>query len=201
MVAGAVRLWGGRYRGILGRLFRPALYLTVALAVLMSGIGAVGYVAFTRASYDPARPVDAVIVLGGERDGREEYGLELARQGLTENVVLSDPYSGASKGLARLCATKDPRFKVTCVPPVPATTRGEAIFTRELATKEGWDSVLVISWRYHLPRVRYIFSQCFDGKVFVRPVPREYEFSPIEWEYIYVYQIFGFAKAVLQGDC
>ncbi|WP_240960886.1 YdcF family protein [Rhodococcus sp. A14] len=128
------------------------------------------------------RPVDAIIVLGGERDGREEYGIEHARQGVSANVVLSHPYWRGDPKMAEFCAIQDQRFTVTCVPPQPSTTRGEALFTRDLAAQHGWNSVMVISWRYRVPRARYIFSRCFDGDIVMRPVPRDYDFGVAHWE-------------------
>ena len=179
--------------------------LIVAVVVFtttaISASSVVGYFIYTKSRVDTLRPADAIVVLGGEDDGRVQYAMELARGGLSKNVVLSDWFSGTSKKMARYCATRDPRFTVSCVIPNPPTTRGEALFIRELAALHGWESVLVISWRYHLPRARYIFSQCFDGEIIMRPVPRDYDFSLAEWEYTYLYQTVGFAKAVLQGEC
>ena len=178
-----------------------AVSLVCALVLAVAGVGFVGYFVYTEARVDDVESVDAIIVLGGEHDGREQYAMSLARQGVSENVVLSNAYWTGDKQMAAFCATTDPQFTVTCLPPEPSTTRGEAILTRDLADQNGWESVLVISWRYHLPRARYIFSQCFDGRIFVRDVPRRYDFSLAEWEYTYLYQTVGFAKAVLQGEC
>ena len=63
------------------------------------------------------------------------------------------------------------------------------------------DHVVVVSWRYHLPRARYIFDQCFAGEVTMQAVPRTYDFSLVHWEYTYLYQLAGFTKAAIQGDC
>ncbi|WP_328799516.1 YdcF family protein [Rhodococcus sp. T7] len=171
------------------------------LAMVIGGVGIAGYFVYTKSHVDPVKPVDAIIVLGGEHDGREEYAIGLARRGVSKNLVLSNAYGTGDKKMVALCATKDPRFTVTCIPPIPATTRGEAQFTRDLAERNGWSSILVITWRYHLPRARYIFSQCFDGEIVMHPVPRDYNFSLAEWEYAYLYQTVGFAKAFLQGRC
>lgn len=175
-----------------------ALRIAVA-AILVFGFG--GWIFFNQARVDPPSRVDAIIVLGGQHDGREIYGIELARQGFSGNVVLSDPYSSSDKKMQGFCSIKDARFIVTCVRPSPGTTRGEAIFTRELAERFGWRKVLVISWRYHLPRARHVFAQCFEGDVTMRAVPRSYNYSLARWEYTYLYQSIGFAKAVIQGSC
>ncbi|MGB7364027.1 MAG: YdcF family protein [Rhodococcus sp. (in: high G+C Gram-positive bacteria)] len=165
------------------------------------GLGVAGYALFTRAAEDPITPVDAIVVLGGEHDGREEYGLNLARSGVSDTVVLSNPYSSKDTRMAQWCASGTAELTVLCVPPVPGTTRGEAIFTQQLAAQHGWNHVMVISWRYHLPRVEYIFGQCFSGQVSVRAVPRSYDFSLADWEYTYLYQVAGFVKARMQGQC
>ncbi|PQP25191.1 hypothetical protein C5613_10130 [Rhodococcus opacus] len=172
-----------------------------AAAVGVASLGGMGYLLYSQSQVDPIRPVDAIVVLGGDRDGREEYGIELAREGFSSNVVLSNPYWKGDRKMAEFCAIQDQRFTVTCIPPQPSTTRGEALFTRDLAAQHGWTSVMVISWRYHLPRARYIFSQCFDGEIVMRPVPRDYDFSAAHWEYIYLYQTVGFVKAFFRGHC
>ncbi|MBY6678757.1 MULTISPECIES: YdcF family protein [unclassified Rhodococcus (in: high G+C Gram-positive bacteria)] len=182
---------------------------TVRLALVMAslvvagtvGLGASGYVLFTRAAEDPVTSVDAIIVLGGEHDGREEYGLDLARSGVADTVVLSDPYNSRDRRMAAWCASGTATLTVLCPAPVPSTTRGEAIFTQRLAQQYGWSHVMVISWRYHLPRARYIFGQCFSGEVTMRAVPRSYAFSLADWEYTYLYQVAGFVKARAQGTC
>lgn len=76
--------------------------------------------------------------------------------------------------------------------------------TRQFAQQYGWKSVIVISWRFHLPRARYIFDQCFtspDRSVIMRDVPRTYPFSVANWQYQYLYQYGGWVKAVIQGQC
>ncbi|MGY4783674.1 YdcF family protein [Rhodococcus opacus] len=171
-----------------------AMIVAVVLTICSAGAG---YVVYNRSTVDEIRPVDAIVVLGGERDGREEYAFDLARQGISRNVVLSDPYGPYGTNLAARCGTRDPKFTVKCVPPNPGTTLGEAIFTRNLAIANGWNSVMVVSWRYHLPRARYIFSHCLSGRdVFMLPVPRTY--SAARWAYQYFYQSAGFLKAFVQ---
>ncbi len=170
-------------------------------AILVSIVGIGGYLEFTRASIDPIAKADAIIVLGGEHDGREAYGVALAERGVADTVVLSDPYGPSDKVMQKYCDTETPDYTVLCRKPKPGTTRGEAIFTQELALERGWNHVVVVSWQYHLPRARYIFGQCFGGDVTMQAVPRAYNFSLVFWEYTYLYQLAGFVKAGVQGDC
>ncbi|MBY6537513.1 YdcF family protein [Rhodococcus sp. BP-349] len=160
-----------------------------------------GYLVYTRASEDPLARVDAIIVLGGEHDGREQYGIDLAESGLADVVVLSDPYRPDDVVMRHMCNSPRESFVVMCARPTPSTTRGEALFTQELAAEHGWETVMVISWRYHLPRARYIFGQCFSGRVITRAVPRAYDFSMVDWAFTYAYQTAGFVKAVVEGPC
>jgi uncharacterized SAM-binding protein YcdF (DUF218 family) len=63
------------------------------------------------------------------------------------------------------------------------------MMARELAEAQGWNSIIVVSWRYHLPRARRIFEQCFTSptrSVVMRDVPRDYPFSVARWQYIYL---------------
>lgn len=178
------------------------IVLAIVMPVLMvSVVGVGGYLTFTKAKTDPIGRADAIIVLGGEHDGREAYGIELAEQGVADTVVLSNPYGKSDAVMKKYCGVQTDKYSVLCEKPVPSTTRGEAIFTQDLAQERGWDHVVVVSWRYHLPRAQYIFGQCFSGVVSMEAVPRAYDFSLVHWEYTYLYQLAGFAKAAVQGDC
>lgn len=182
------------------RLQRLLWIATLVVVVVLAAIGGVGYALFGVDRQDPLRKVDAIIVLGGEHDGREQYGIRLAQEGWSKTVVLSNPYDH-DRTMRELCDTRVDDITVTCEAPVPSTTRGEAIFTERLAKQNGWSSVIVISWSYHLTRSRYIFRNCFSGETVVRAVPRAYDYGPADWELIYLYQFLGTAKAVVQGGC
>lgn len=173
------------------------------LVVLLFVNGASGTVLFARAPVDPLAAADAIMVLGGEHDGREAYGLKLAEQGYADTVVLSNPYAASDKTMKKACAPRSD-IRVICRPPVPSTTRGEALIARQLADEHGWASIIVVSWRYHLPRARKIFKQCFvtpERSVIMRDVPRRYPFSVAQWQYTYLYQYGGWVKAEIQGRC
>lgn len=177
------------------------LTLLVVPPVLMVVLGVSGYFLFTRSHQDAVQPVDAIVVLGGEHDGREQYGLDLAEQGIADTVVMSNPYGPNDKTMARFCEAGTDRITVICFRPSPSTTAGEAMEVRDLAAQRGWTSVLVISWRYHLPRAKYIFGQCFDGTTIMRAVPRSYPFSLLDWEFVYLYQYGGFVRAFTGTGC
>lgn len=175
-----------------------AVVIIVLVDVMISG-----YVLFNNARIDELARADAIVVLGGEHDGREDYALELAADGWAPTVVISNAYNEGDAVMKRVCNPREV-FEVICVRPPLLTTRGEAIAVRALANERSWNRVIVISWRYHLPRARLVFRQCFSDDpdaVIMRPVPRDYRFSLLQWNVVYGYQFAGYAKAALQGDC
>lgn len=178
------------------------LLVASAVAVVVLN-GVAGYFIFSSATDSAVSRVDAIVVLGGEHDGREEYGLTLARRGIASTVVLSNPYRATDPVMRRYCR-RDGGTEVMCVKPNPPTTRGEALMTRRLAVERHWKSVLVVSWRFHLPRARLIFSQCLSNvgvSTAAKAVPRQYSLPVWYWEYIYFYQFAGIAKAVIVDNC
>lgn len=183
---------------------RVAIWGTAVLVVVVLGaVAAIGYPVFGKARQDPLQRVDAVVVLGGDHDGREQYGLQLAQEGYAPTLVLSNPYEDHDPVMTPLCGSggRVDGIEVLCERPEPATTRGEALFTERLAKERGWTKVIVISWQYHLPRSRFIFGNCFGGETVMRAVPREYDYGPADWELIYLYQSFAMIKATVQGGC
>lgn len=183
---------------------RHLTYTAIAtLVVFLFLNGASGTLLFARAKADPLARADAIVVLAGEHDGREAYAIRLAEQGFAPVVLLSDPYGPQDKVMREACKPR-PRIRVICGQPSILTTRGEAMMTRRLADERGWRSVIVVSWRYHLPRARKIFDECFvtpGRSVIMRDVPRRYPFSVAQWQYTYLYQYGGWVKAETQGPC
>jgi hypothetical protein len=118
--------------------------------------------------------------------------------------VLSNPYAADDPVMRRACAGSGQGITVICRRPAPATTRGEALAARQLATERHWKRIIVVSWRHHLPRARLVFSQCFadrPGVVIMRAVPRDEPMSLAEWEGTSLYQELAFLKARFQGSC
>lgn len=183
---------------------RHLVYMSMAaLVILLFLNGVSGTMLFAGAKADPLKRADAIVVLSGEHDGREAYGISLAEQGYAPTVLLSTAPGPKDLTMQESCRPR-PDISVICDVATPFTTRGEAIMTRHLAEKYDWKSVIVISWRFHLPRARYIFNQCFtsaDRTVIMSDVPRTYPFSVAQWQYQFLYQYGGWVKAVIQGRC
>jgi uncharacterized SAM-binding protein YcdF (DUF218 family) len=183
---------------------RRALVVVAALLVALTVVmGISGVTLFTNAKTDPLQKADAVVVLGGEHDGREDYGIELARSGLASTVVISDAYPKDDPVMQRVCKPQPP-IEVVCARATELNTRGEAQMVQRLATERSWTKIIVVTWRYHLPRARLIFQQCFSPNsdaVVMQAVPRRYDYSLARWQFIYAYQYAAFAKAEAMGDC
>jgi uncharacterized SAM-binding protein YcdF (DUF218 family) len=183
---------------------RTAVVSTTVVTVLAALNGAAGYLIFSNAKDSALSRVDAVIVLGGEHDGREDYGLALAPQVHASTVVLSDPYPATDRLMRRVCLPRNDAVEVICSRPDPSTTRGEAMMTRRLALERHWKNILIVSWRYHLPRARLIFNQCLSAmgvSTAAKAVPRHYVLPVWYWQYLYLYQFAGIVKAVASDRC
>ncbi len=184
---------------------RRAMLVTGAVGIaLVLMMAASGYILFYNAPTDPLQRADAVVVLGGEHDGREDFGLALARAGWAPTVVMSNPYLPTDPVIQRVCGQSGGGIEVLCPRPFPVTTRGEAEMMRRLANQRSWSKIIVVTWRHHIPRARLVFRQCFPNNpsaVVMEAVPRHYDYSLLGWEVIYAYQYGGFAKAWALGDC
>jgi uncharacterized SAM-binding protein YcdF (DUF218 family) len=182
---------------------RLALVIIAAIVAGNIVLCGVGYLVFNRAASSPLGMADAILVLAGEHDGREEYGISLAQRGLARTVVLSNPYRSEDKLMRRLCDARYDRIEVVCSEPDQTTTRGEAMMTRELVTQRQWQKLIVVTWRFHIPRTRFIFGSCLPPATEVSyvAVPRQYLYSLAVWEFQYLYQYAAFAKAAVSPPC
>ncbi|MEO3761520.1 YdcF family protein [Mycobacterium sp. B14F4] len=174
-----------------------------AIVVTNALLCGVGYFVFNRAAVGPLRQADAILVLAGEHDGREEYGISLAQRGLAPTVVLSDPYPRDDSSMRSFCQGRYHRIEVICSRPPHTTTRGEAMMARDLTAERQWQRVVVVTWRFHIPRTRLIFSRCLprSSEISYVAVPRRYEYSLAVWEFQYLYQYAALMKAVVTPSC
>lgn len=166
-------------------------------------LGASGYFVFNRAVSSPLAKADAIVVLAGEHDGREEYGISLAQRGLASTVVLSNPYRSNDELMQRLCQARYYRIEVICDRPPQTTTRGEAMMARDLAVQRHWQRLTVVTWRFHIPRTRFVFGRCLPSGTVASyvAVPRQYLYSVAVWELQYLYQYVALAKAAVVPSC
>lgn len=148
---------------------------------------------------DQTESADAIFVLGGNPYERYETAHQLARAGVSSQVVLSAP-KDYFPGMQRLCSPLSPGYEVQCFIAQPWTTRGEAHYLIELMTDNRWDNVLVITHREHISRARYIVGRCTDKDVlftdYRNPIPRGEVIG--NW----FYQVAAWSKAIFtQRGC
>ena len=122
-------------RSLLGALPVPASIAVIVLLLFVNGVS--GTIFFAHARPDPLVRADAIVVLGGEHDGREAYGLKLAEEGYAHTVLMSDPYGSTDSVMKNSCRSRA-GIEVICERPAPSTTRGEALMARTLAETRGW---------------------------------------------------------------
>lgn len=183
----------GRRRRRLRRRIATVAVLAIALFLLA------GAPFYGMPRIDPLRHADAIFVLGGHGYERYPYALELAETGLAPRVVMSNPAGTQDIWLTDLCTHQRYAFRIQCFDPQPATTKGEARELRELADQNHWNSVIVVTFRPHISRARYILQRCFDGELLMTESPAD--ISVGYWLWSYVYQTAGYARATLQKGC
>ena len=112
---------------------------------------------------DEVAKADAVMVLAGQKS-RLTVALELVRRGVAPVLVISDGLDPRWTQANRVCRSRDPE-RVVCIRPEPYSTRGEARLAARLARERDWDSLVVVSSRFHLLRARLLFERCFRGEL------------------------------------
>ncbi len=171
----------------------------MVLVFVVNILVAAGVPVYVHPQLDQPRHADAILILSGPYHDRYPFGFELAEEGFAPHVVVSNPNGAASPRLTQYCATPHPRFTVYCFAPDPPTTKGEARELRRLVSEYGWHTVIVVTFRPHISRARYILEKCFDGALVMVANPTH--ITGRRWVYEYFYQTAGYVRAVLQPGC
>jgi hypothetical protein len=173
--------------------------LAASVCVLVIGALVGGLPVYVRPQTDPLRRADAIVILGGDFYARYPFGIALASQGLASTVVVSNPKGRADRWLTNRCASPPPGITMHCFVPNPPTTKGEGRELRRFASQYGWRTIIVVTFRPHISRARFILEHCFDGELVMVASPAD--ISVPGWAFEYVYQTAGYARAVLQPGC
>ncbi len=181
----------------------------LSLAVLVVAVGALQWFIWNPKQEVPAH-VDAIFVLAYGPD-RMKLGRDLARQGVSENLVLSRSNwvreAVSSKESAQLpagewferCGVDYGDYRTFCVDPKPNSTGGEALGFTQLARRQGWESVLVVTERSHLRRAEIDMKQCFGGSVY--GVASAGDPRPVVKVWRSLYETFAYAKDLAFPAC
>jgi uncharacterized SAM-binding protein YcdF (DUF218 family) len=171
--------------------------VSVCLLLVVAVIG--GLPVYVRPQIDPLRYADAILILGGYGDLRYAFGLELALHGWAPNLVVSNPTGANDQWQRNYCAAPPSGLKVHCFVPDPPTTKGEARELGRLAGQYGWRTVIVVTFRPHISRARFVLERCFHGDLIMIANPEH--ISVARWAFEYVYQTTGYLRAMLQSGC
>lgn len=111
---------------------------------------------------------------------------------------------GAWEPATRYCEDQTPGVdeNISCFTPEEISTRGEAHAIREVAERESWDSITVVTSRHHIFRTRFILQQCIGDAVDVNVVFPEpdlfIEKTQESWGTYLLYENLAFFKAVYE---
>lgn len=167
------------------------------MAGVLTAIIAAGWPVYVNPKIDEPELADAIVVLGGAHDGREELGLQLAEQGYAPQIVFSDPYRSSDKKMKAICEGSY-NFELSCFKPDPSTTRGEGREIRRRAEAEGWKRVIVVTFVPHVSRTRHIIDNCWDGEI--RVVAQHQSLPLWTWTFNYIWQTAGYVRTIFE-DC
>ena len=142
------------------------------------------------ASSTPAH-ADAVVVLAGGDGERLDRGLELVRDGVSSNLVVST-------GPDWLCGSRHD-FTVYCFLPHPDDTRGEAEAIGRMAAQHGWHHLVLVTSDYHATRAGILVRRCFSGTLDVSAAHSGK--GPVFLLWAIGHEWGGLAEAALHQDC
>jgi uncharacterized SAM-binding protein YcdF (DUF218 family) len=166
------------------RLVVVAGVTTLVLAALAIGLTARWFV-WPAAVADHPRVADAVVMFGGAGP-RYQKAVGLADAATAPWLVLSDPRDDSRVWTAygQFCQDQH-AYHAVCFDPEPKTTRGEARYVAELARRQGWSSVVLVTTTEQAARAKRLVERCWDGDVQVvgvssgrkRPLRIAYEWA------------------------
>jgi uncharacterized SAM-binding protein YcdF (DUF218 family) len=143
---------------------RGLLRLLGALLLVALVVVGLTYPLFVFPGTDRPGRADAVVVFAGGDGERQEEGARLVREGVAPVLVVSDG-GRPGRDQARLCRERPADLRLHCLSPAPATTRGEARAFAELAEREDWRSLVLVTSTYHVRRAELLLDRCFAGEL------------------------------------
>jgi len=183
----------------MGRTLRRYRRFVASVCVLLIATLVGGLPVYVRPQVDALRHADAILILGGADYSRYPFGFDLGSKGWAPKVVVSNPNGSHDPWLTNYCATPHPGLDLHCFVPDPPTTKGEGRELRRLAARYGWRTVIVVTFRPHISRARFILERCFDGDLIMVASPTR--LSLPGWAYQYVAQTLGYLRAAVQPGC
>jgi len=175
--------------------------VVLALSLLAVGFGVYGFLHLGSflAKEDPLQPADAIVILSGTAMSRPLEGADLYLAGYAPLIVLSRAQppigkpalaergilfiGGATRAYGMFLQLGIPDDAIVIPERIHANTAEEAANLREMAARDRWNRIIVVSSTYHLRRAAFAFRRELRGtdvQVLMRKTRHEL-FEPIEW--------------------
>ena len=173
----------------------------LALLLLAIGCGVYGFIHLGPflAQEDELQPADAIFVLSGTSMSRPLEAVDLYMAGYAPSIVLTRDQqpigmpalaargvlfvTDATRTLGVLLQLGIPDDAIIIPDRIHGNTATEAITLREMAARESWSRVIVVSSRYHLRRAAFALRRELRGtdvQILMRGTRYE-DFEPYQW--------------------
>ncbi len=136
---------------------------------------------------DALKPADVIVVLAGEETERVEYGVKLFKEGWArkDKIVMSGgplvwKYTWAALMQEHALSLGIPQNAILLADRSRNTVQ-EAINVREIMSKHGYKSCILVTSPYHSKRSLKIFRKVMGDKIQIISAPSESWFSFDEW--------------------
>ena len=151
----------GRRRRGAGRGWSASWQL-LRILVLLALLAVASFVPILWPVTDPAAPADAVFVLSGDPGERRAIATSLVERGLVPTLVFVGTPDRVTED--EFCQSRQ-RVEYICLRPQPDNTRTEAQAAARLARSRNWQTIVVVTSKYHVTRSGILFRRCFDGRI------------------------------------
>lgn len=141
---------------------------------------------------------DAVVVLAGSPSDRLSTAQRHVEAGVSSVLLISTAESDYQPD-PHQCQPQLTDVRVLCFVPSPENTRGEAQGIAKAIKQHGWNSVVVVTSRYHATRAAVLVSQCTSAKVQVVASNPSLDFD--NWVWMSVQESAGLVDAMIRPEC
>lgn len=180
------------------RLARWVLFAEGAFTAAIVTFAGIGIPLYVFPVTDQLTHADAVFVLGPPSAPRVAYAEKLMQEGYADHLVLSTKPTDSRSPYVAACNDELP-YPVDCFVAQPNTTQGEAEALKSMAEKNGWNTVIVVTFQSHITRARILMQRCYGGTLEMAAAPRRY--SVTDWIREYLYQSAAFVKVAAVTAC
>lgn len=144
-------------------LFLAMRKLVIACVIVLAATYVIGVPLFLMRDDDPLpSDADAVVLLAGS-DRALPAAQALVGGGIAPLLVVSADRRSRDKNRLRLCRAKSD--ELVCVYPGRVTSFREAPAIASLAKRRGWDTIVLVTSRYHLFAAERALRRCADLRI------------------------------------